>query len=78
MNQFIIPVSKDNSTLNFEIRDYPHDGEHTCRFEIYLQNKFAAGFEPDRDGHLHICKNLGNIENNTLYCISDRIEKYHW
>ena len=78
MDQFIVPIQKDNAVLKFEVRDYPHDEEHTCKFEVYLQNEFIASFEPDPRGHLHICKNPGNIEKETLHLISDEIEKYHW
>jgi len=78
MDQLIVPIQKDNRVLNFEIRDYPHDEEHNCKFEIFLGNSFVASFEPNRDGHLHICQNPGNIEKETLHAISGEIEKYHW
>jgi hypothetical protein len=78
MDQFIVPVRKQDHVLNFEVRDYPHDEEHTCKFEVYLEDRFVASFEPDNRGHLHICKNPGNIEEETLYSISGEIEKYHW
>ncbi|HXI00085.1 MAG TPA: hypothetical protein VNI52_07430 [Sphingobacteriaceae bacterium] len=78
MDQFIVPIKKENLTVNFEIRDYPHDDDHTCKFEVYLEDQFVASFEPDRHGHLHICKNPGKIERETLHTISDEIEKHHW
>lgn len=78
MDQFIVPIKKDSSVLHFEIRDYPHDGDHNCKFEIFLENNFVASFEPNGDGHLHICQNPGNIEKETLHLISDEIEKFHW
>lgn len=79
MDQFIVPIRKDNHILHFEIRDYPHHSEqHTCKFEIFRENTFVASFEPDGHGYLHICQNPGNVEKETLHKISDEIEKFHW
>lgn len=77
-HQFIVPIQKENTVLNFEVRDYPHNDDHSCKFEVFLENDFVASFEPDSHGHLHICKNPGGIAKEMLYKISDKIEKYHW
>lgn len=78
MDQFIVPIQRDSTTVNFEIRDYPHTEEHICKFEVFIENNFVASFEPDGHGYLHICKNPGNIETATLHSISNEIERFHW
>jgi hypothetical protein len=77
-HQFIVPIQKNSTILNFEVRDYPHKEEYNCKFELFLENNFVASFEPDHHGYLHICQNPGQIEKETLYKISGEIEKYNW
>ena len=78
MDRFKIEVEKDDSQLVFEIADYAHDEHNACKFEVYQENKMIASFEPDRRGILHICKNPGNVDDEILHKIAERIESYHW
>lgn len=78
MDQLIIPLQQNNTILNFEVRDYPHHENDACKFEVYTDGELVVSFEPDKYGHLHICKNPGKVNNEVLYELAQEIEKYHW
>lgn len=74
MELFKIAVSKDEETFEFEVADYIHHEGEQCKFEIYRSGQMVAGFEPDSHQFLHICKNPGNINEEVLHLIADKIE----
>ena len=74
MNKFIIPITRGKQTLNFEVLDFAYNENHQSKFELLLEVKFVASFEPDRLGFLHICKNPGSIDPALLHEIAEKIE----
>ena len=77
MEKFTISISKDQEIHHFEVIDYPHHEGERCKFEVFQNGKYVAGFEPDAHEYLRICKNTGNLDNEVLYLLADQIEAYH-
>jgi predicted PilT family ATPase len=77
MDKFSIEVERDDKKINFQIVDYAHDDTDRCKFEVYLDEKLVASFQPDRHGFLHICKNTGSVEESLLHLLADKIESLH-
>ena len=75
MDKFNVEVEQDNEKLHFEIVDYVHDDTDRCQFEVFLENKFVASFQPDSYGFLHICKNPGEVNEPILHLLADKIER---
>ena len=69
-----ISINKDDEILNFEVADVIHHEGEQCKFEVYREGRMVAGFEPDRHEYLRICKNPGNIHEEVLHLIADKIE----
>lgn len=78
MNRHHISVTKDNLTYNFEVADFPHHDSGHCKFEVFKDHKLIAGFEPDRQQMLHLCKNSGVVDEEILHLLADEIERYTW
>ncbi len=75
MDKFEIDVLKDKDVLTFEIIDYAHSDAHDlCTFEVLKNGTLIASFEPDYRGFLHICKNTGVVDEETLHLIADKLE----
>ncbi|MBC7913870.1 MAG: hypothetical protein H7Y07_07085 [Pyrinomonadaceae bacterium] len=75
MDRFSIEILKDSEKLTFDVLDYAQDHDHNrCTFEILQHGKIIAAFEPDNRGFLHICKNCGVVEEETLHLIADKLE----
>ena len=75
MDKFQIEISKDDQQLIFEVVDYAHEeDDNRCKFEILKEEKLVASFEADALGFLHICKNCGVVDEQTLYLIADKLE----
>ena len=75
MSAFGIEIIKDSNKLTFEVVDYAHnEDDNRCKFEILQNGKLIASFEPDSRGYLHICKNTGEVDEETLHLIADKIE----
>lgn len=77
MDTFSIEVEQDDNKINFQIVDYAHDDTDRCKFEVYLDEKLVASFQPDRHGFLRICKNTGFVEEPILHLLADKIERLH-
>jgi len=77
MEKIHIEVQKDSELLDFEVIDYVHHEHNHCKFEVFKGEELVASFEPDRTGHLHICKNPGNIEPSILHKIAEKLESYN-
>jgi hypothetical protein len=78
MNRHHITVTKDEQVFNFEVADLPHHDHSHCKFEVFKDDRFVAGFEPDAQQILHICKNLGAVDEELLHLLADEIERYTW
>lgn len=73
-----LEINKEDKLLQFEVRDYAHDDDSRCKFEIYQNERLIASFEPDKRGFLHICKNPGKVEEEVLHLIAEKLETYHF
>jgi len=69
-----ITLKLEEGPMTFEVIDFAHDDEHSCKFEVFLEDKFVAGLEPDRQGYLNICRNPGTIKEEILYQLAEKIE----
>lgn len=74
MDNISITIEKDKQSLNFVVRDFIHHKSEHCKFEVFQNEEFVAGFEPDAQAYLHLCKNPGILDEETLYLIADKIE----
>jgi hypothetical protein len=79
MEKFEISVSYNNQNHHFEVKDYIHHDGDQCKFEIFKNDKFVAGFEPGPGPHHHLnlCKDAGVLDEEILNLIADRIEASH-
>ncbi len=78
MERFSIDVPKGESIVSFDIIDYAHDDDNRCKFEVFKDNRLVASFEPDSRGFLHVCKNPGDINEEILEYIAEKIESYNF
>ncbi|MEN0055943.1 MAG: hypothetical protein AAGC65_19845 [Mucilaginibacter sp.] len=74
MELFKIAINKDDETFEFEVADFIHHEGERCKFEVYKSGQMVAGFEPGNHQFLHVCKNPGNIDEDVLHLIADKIE----
>ncbi|WP_374164739.1 hypothetical protein [Arcticibacter sp. MXS-1] len=74
MDKFCIKLEEGGQTAEYEVRDYAHDHDNRCKFEVFKDNRFIASFEPDPHGFLHVCKNAGVAEEATLHLLAEKIE----
>ena len=72
---FQIAIGQVN-VQTFEVRDYIHHEKDKCKFEIYKSGQLILSLEPDGD-FLRVCKNPGELDEETIHLISDKIESYH-
>ena len=77
MEKFEISVSYNNQNHHFEVKDYMHHDGEQCKFEVFKNDRFIAGFEPGPHKHLRICKDTGLVDEDVLNLIADRIEASH-
>jgi len=77
MEKFEISVSYKNENHHFEVKDHMQHNGDQCKFEIFKDGKFIAGFEPGPHKQLYICKNTGLWPQEVLNLIADRIEASH-
>lgn len=77
MEKFTISISRDKEIFHFEVVDYPHHEGERCKFEVYHDGKYVAGFEPDTHEYLKICKDAGSLDREVLYLLADQIEAYN-
>jgi hypothetical protein len=78
MNRHHITITKDEQVFNFEVADLPYHDEGHCKFEVFKDDSLIAGFEPDAQQILHICKNTGKVDEEVLHLLADEIERYTW
>jgi len=78
MGRFPIFIKKDNEAYQFEVVDFMHHSSERCQFEVYHKGQLVASFEPDRQDHLQVCMNKGNLDETLLHLVADEIETIHW
>jgi hypothetical protein len=78
MKSHILSITKDDETFQFEINDYPHYEHHTCKFDVYQNGVFVAGFNPDDQHILQICKDSGTVDPGVLTLLAEEIEAHNW
>jgi hypothetical protein len=74
MDKHRLSIEKDEQVFHFEVADYIHHEHERCKFEVFQNGEFVAGFEPDAHEYLKICKNPGILDEEILYLIADKIE----
>jgi len=72
---FQIAIGQVN-VQTFEVRDYIHHEKDKCKFEIHKSGQLILSLEPDGD-FLRVCKNPGELDEETIHLICDKIESYH-
>lgn len=77
MDNFPIIVSKDQEVHHFEVGEYLHYDNTSCKFRVFENGKFVASFEPDAHDYLHICQNPGGVDEEILHLLADQIETHH-
>ncbi|GAA4321659.1 hypothetical protein GCM10023149_21610 [Mucilaginibacter gynuensis] len=61
----------------FEVGQYPHHDWECCKYRVFENGSYLASFEPDAQAFLHISQNPGNVEEQLLHLLADKIEKHH-
>jgi hypothetical protein len=77
MENYPITVSVDKEVHHFEVGEYPHHEDDRCKFRVFENGVYVASFEPDAHEFLQICQNPGNIQNEVLNLLADKIEAHH-
>ncbi|MXV50204.1 hypothetical protein GS399_04415 [Pedobacter sp. HMF7647] len=78
MDRFHLSIThQDSRTENFEVAEYLHHSDTHCKFEIFQNGKLIASLEPDKNEYLHVCKNPGGIDYETLHLIIHKLESYN-
>lgn len=74
MENFTITLSHDKQVHHFEVGEYPHHDDRRCRYRIFESGVYVASFEPDAHNFLHICQNIGELDEELLHELADQIE----
>ena len=77
MTLLTVDITTGTGIESFDIRDYVHDETHRCKLEVFRSGDFIASFQPDRYGHLHICKKTDKITDELLHKIAEQLETYN-
>ena len=77
MENYPVTISKDSEVHHFEVGEYPHHSEESCKYKIFENGVYVASFEPDAQDFLHICQNPGKVDEEILYLLADKIEGHH-
>jgi hypothetical protein len=77
MDNYPITIVNDKEIHHFEVGEYLHHDETSCKFRVFEKGQFVASFEPDDRLVLHVCQNPGGINEEILYLLADQIEAHH-
>ena len=77
MENYPITVITDNETYYFEVGEYLHHDNESCKYKVFIDGEFVASFEQDDHQFLHICQNPGKIDKELLHQLADQIEMHH-
>jgi len=77
MENYTITIRKDKQVHHFEVGEYPHHEEDKCKYKVFENGGYVASFESDSHDFLHICQNPGEVDEELLHLLADKIEKHH-
>ena len=77
MENYPVTVNTTNEVYHFEVGEYLHHNNESCKYNAFINGKLVASFEQDEHQFLHICKNPGKIDTDVLYQLADKIETHH-
>ncbi|WP_091154357.1 hypothetical protein [Mucilaginibacter pineti] len=77
MENYAITISKDEEVRHFEIGEYMHHVEDKCKYRVYENGAYVASFTPDDHDFLQICQNPGQVDEEILHLLADKIETHH-
>jgi hypothetical protein len=77
MENYSISVSLDKQIFQFQIGEYLNADGESCKVKVFQEGKLVASFQPAEHDYLHICQNPGNLEEELLHLIADKIEAHH-
>ncbi|RYU91292.1 hypothetical protein EWM62_04965 [Mucilaginibacter terrigena] len=77
MESYQVAITKDTKTHRFEIGEYPHHKDGSCKYRVFENGVYVASIEPDTHHLLHICQNPGHIAEDILHLLADKIEASH-
>ena len=74
MEKFEISVPGMDGLLYFKVLNKE---TANSEYEVYIEDKLVAVFEPNEEEYILICRNPGGLDEEIIYLIADRIEAYH-
>jgi succinate dehydrogenase flavin-adding protein (antitoxin of CptAB toxin-antitoxin module) len=77
MENYAITITKDKDVHHFEVGEYAHHEDEKCKYRVYENGAYVASFEQDDQDFLHICQNPGNVDEEVLHMLADKIEAHH-
>ena len=77
MENYSFSVSLDQAVHHFEVGEYLHHNEQSCKVKVFQQSKLVASFEPDAYNFLHVCQNPGQLQEELLHLLADQLEAGH-
>jgi hypothetical protein len=77
MENYAITVTIDKEVHAFEVGEYPHHQDEHCKYKVFENGVYVASFEPDSHDFLHICQNPGNVDEEVLHLLAEKIEQHH-
>jgi len=77
MENYPIIISKDKEVHHFEVGEYLQHDDERCKYRVFENGVYVASFTPDQEDFLHICQNPGNVDEEVLHLLADRIELHH-
>ncbi len=77
MENYQISIHLDKEIHHFEVGEYLHQNEESCKIKVFQQGKLVASFEPDPYHFLQLCQNPAKLSEKLLHLLADEIEARH-
>ena len=77
MENYPITINLKKEVHHFEVGEYAHHEDDKCKFRVYENGAYVASFEPDHNQFLNICQNPGQVNEEILHLLADKIEAHH-
>jgi len=77
MDNYPITISLDKEVHHFEVGEYADQEDDKCKFKVYENGVYVASFTPDNHDFLQICQNPGEVAQEILHLLADKIEAHH-
>ena len=77
MENYTITVSKAKKEHHFEVGEYAHHEDDKCKYRVYENGSYVASFTPDSHDFLQICQNPGQVDEEILHLLAEKIEQHH-